>query len=240
VSHQKTYVHSCAFTVSLFIFLIMILQTIYFPMAYSSNSVPSVFSPDSRPYGLTYPQWTAKWWQWFISIPNDNNHPLNDATGASCAVGQAGPVWFLAGSATGHGVRTCTVPHGKAILFPTINNECSTAEDPSLKTESDLRNCAVSNASYFRNFEVTVDGVPLNNMEKYNVQSTLFNVIFPDHPIFTAHAGPSQSVSAGNWVFLSPLSPGTHEIHFKGASVDFTGVATHNFAQDVTYNLLVQ
>jgi hypothetical protein len=173
-------------------------------------------------------------------MPDDKNHPFNDATGVNCARNQAGPVWFLVGS-SGHAVRSCTIPHGKAILFPTINNECSTAEDPTLKTESDLRNCAVSNASYFKNFEVTIDGTPLKGIEKYNVVSQVSNVTFPsDHPMFTAHPGPSQSVSAGNWVLLGPLSPGTHEIHFKGQSIDFTGVATHNFAQDGTYHLLVQ
>jgi hypothetical protein len=35
-------------------------------------------------------------------------------------------------------------------------------------------------------------------------------------------------------------SSGSHEIHFKGQSVDFTGTATHNFAQNLIYHLKVQ
>lgn len=240
MKEHRTYRNSCAVPYSQTILFILMLGIVSVPLAYGSNGAVSVFSPDSSPFGISFSQWTAKWWQWFISMPNDSNHPLNDANGASCAQNQSGPVWFLAGSITGHAERTCNIPHGKAILFPTINNECSTAEDPSLKTESDLRNCAVSNASYFKNFEVTIDGVSLNDLEKYSVQSPLFNVTFPDHPIFTARTGPSQAVSAGNWVFLSPLSSGSHEIHFKGQSVDFTGTATHNFAQDLIYHLKVQ
>ncbi len=77
-------------------------------------------------------------------------------------------------------------------------------------------------------------------MKKYTVQSPLFNVTFPEHPIFTAKVGPSQSISDGNWVFLQPLPKGPHNIHFKGESVDFTGVATHNFAQDVSYTLNIK
>jgi hypothetical protein len=223
-------------------FFILILETLYSPMTYSkSDNNMTAVSPDSPPYaGLTLADWTSKWWQWFISMKDDNNHPFNDPTGANCTRHQEGPVWFLVGS-NGHAVRTCAIPHGKAILLPTINNECSTAEDPTLKNEQDLRSCAISNASYFKNFEFTIDGVPLKGMEKYNVVSPLFNVIFPsDHPMFTARPGPSQSVSAGNWVLLPPLPPGPHEIHFKGQSVDFTGVATHNFAQDGIYHLLVK
>jgi hypothetical protein len=29
----------------------------------------AVFSADSKPYGLTYGEWTAKWWQWVYLIP---------------------------------------------------------------------------------------------------------------------------------------------------------------------------
>jgi hypothetical protein len=173
-------------------------------------------------------------------MPDDGNHSVSDRTGASCANNQTGPVWFLVGSITGNAERICTVPYGNAILFPTINNECSMAEDPSLKSESDLRNCAISNTNFFRNFQVTIDGVSLDDMKKYTVQSPLFNVTFPEHPIFTAKVGPSQSVSDGNWVFLQPLPKGPHNIHFKGESVDFTGVATHNFAQDVSYTLNIK
>ena len=55
---------------------------------------------------------------------------------------QSGPVWFLAGTFGGKAERTCTIPSGKAILFPPINTECSYKENPMLKTESDLRACA--------------------------------------------------------------------------------------------------
>jgi hypothetical protein len=238
--YSKVYFLSAVVIISTFLFSILVLAIFSFPMAKGNTNNLTIYTPDSHPYGLSYGEWTAKWWQWFTSIPNDANHPLNDATGASCARNQAGPVWFLGGYITGYAVKTCNIPAGKAILFPTIAKECSIAEFPSLKTESDLRTCAASAASHFRNFEVTIDGSPVKDMEKYNVLSPLFYVRFPDHPIFAAHAGPSQAMSAGNWVFLGPLSPGTHDIHRKAESVDFTGVATQNFAQDITYHLTVK
>jgi len=199
----------------------------------------SVYPPNAQIYGASYPEWTAKWWQWFISIP-DPGHPIHDPTGANCATSQSGPVWFLAGSDVGNPVRTCTVPMGKAILLPTINNECSTAEYKDLTTESALRDCVKSFASHFKNFEATIDGTPIENITLYNIVSPLFNATFPAKPVFTAAPGPTQAVSAGNWVFIAPLPEGTHEIHIKGASVDFTGDQTTNYAQDVTYHLMVK
>ena len=85
-----------------------------------SNGQIAVLSVDSKPYGLTYGEWTAKWWQWGYSIPKDIN-PAYDDTGKNCAQKQNGPVWFLAGT-YGHAVnRGWDIPAGKAILFPILN-----------------------------------------------------------------------------------------------------------------------
>lgn len=37
------------------------------------------------------------WVQWALALPWSTG-PINDATGASCAMGQQGPVWYLAGT----------------------------------------------------------------------------------------------------------------------------------------------
>ena len=79
-----------------------------------------IHPPCSKPYGLTYGEWSARWWQWIESIPAATN-PNFDTTGADCAQGQAGPVWFLAGDFGGTVVRHCTIPVGVSVLFPVIN-----------------------------------------------------------------------------------------------------------------------
>ena len=65
---------------------------------------------------------------------------------------------------------TCTIPAGKAILSPVATNECSYAENPNLKTEAELRACAVS-GDEVNSIEATVDGVPVNDIAKYRIQS---------------------------------------------------------------------
>jgi hypothetical protein len=108
--------------------------------SHARNIQIAVFSADSKPYGLTYGDWTAKWWQWAYSVPKEVN-PAYDDSGKYCSEGQSGPVWFL--TSYKHPVdRHCTIPAGKAILFTILNSECSYAEFPKLKTEKQLRQCS--------------------------------------------------------------------------------------------------
>jgi hypothetical protein len=83
----------------------------------------NVFSIDSAPYGIPYKEWITRWWQWHISIPKAD-HQWNDATtGEKCAIGQEGSVWFL-NYPPGTRELTCTIPAGKAVLFPILSGEC--------------------------------------------------------------------------------------------------------------------
>src|SRR5262249_4515161 len=77
------------------------------------------FSSEAQPFGRNLAEWGQRWWQWIYRIPASQN-PILDATGASCAVGQDGPVWFLASVIDPGGVasfeRSCTLPADKAVL----------------------------------------------------------------------------------------------------------------------------
>jgi len=197
------------------------------------------FPTNLKPFGKTYGEWTSKWWQWALSIPTEKN-PLKDNTGLNCAVAQNGPVWFLAGTFGGSADRTCNVPPGKAIMFPVYNAECSYAEYPQSKTESELRNCAKDQADKVTSLDASIDGIRIDNLkQKYRVQSQLFDLMFPNNNVYGVSAGPSKAVSDGYWVILQPLSLGKHEVRFSGSAVDFTSTAPMNFATAVKYHLNV-
>jgi hypothetical protein len=183
---------------------------------YNDNSQIAVFSADSKPYGLTYGEWTVKWWQWGYSIPKNIN-PAYDDTGKNCAQKQEGPIWFLAGT-YGHPVnRKCDIPAGKAILLPILNSECSFAEFPKLKTLSELRVCAKTIQDQVTTLNASVDGVPIPNLQKYRISSPPFNFTLPQNNILGMPANvTTQAIADGNWVFLKSLSSGNHKIVFKG------------------------
>jgi hypothetical protein len=208
--------------------------------AYGISSVANiqVYPPNSKPYGLSYGDWTATWWKWAFSIPKAED-PFSAANSGSCAQKQSGPVWFLVGTTGGSADRNCTIPFGKAILTPIINNECSRTEYPNLKTATDLANCASSPMDHVISKVETVDGVQIQNLNDYRIRSSLFNMTTAGNNIFDVTPGPTQAVSDGYWTILSPLSLGTHVIKFSGVSGDFTSTATQNLAVDITYHITI-
>jgi hypothetical protein len=204
----------------------------------ADNFNPNVYSIESKPYGISYGEWTAKWEQWLISMPQQIN-AATDTSGKNCAQNQNGPVWFLAGTTGGSVERTCTVPAGKAILFPTVNSECSYAENPTAKTAADLIICAKQDPNRTTNLQATIDGRSLLQLNKYQVMSPIFNVTFPQNNLFGAPTGPTQGVSDGFWVFLQPLSSGNHEIHFSSFTPS-PSAGGSPFVIDATYHLTVK
>jgi hypothetical protein len=201
------------------------------------SSTPMPYPADTIQYNLTYGEWTARWWQWVSSIPEDRN-PVADQTGENCGEGQSGPVWFLAGTFGGLNERNCEIPAGKSILFPILNAACTKFEYPQLQTESELRSCAISLNEAVIELIVTIDGQPINEQQLNRVQSPLFVLNLPEGNIISGQQGSTEAVSDGFWVFLPPLEPGAHDIHFRGAIVDYT-IAGRSFVSESLYHITI-
>lgn len=214
------------------------------------NKNPGVLPPHAKAFGKTYGEWSAAWWQWALSTP-ENQHPLKDS--ADCGAGQSGKVFFLGGTFTavpgsgpneviGTAVRDCTIPVGQAIFFPILNGECSTLEGNGT-TEAELAACAEFLADHVEDMVVTLDGRPLKNLEGYRAQSPLFEFgPLPNPNIFGLTPGAtSPAVADGYYILLAPLSAGDHTIHFSGKAV-FTAAEDGfdlTFILDINYNLRV-
>jgi hypothetical protein len=200
-----------------------------------------MYSREDKPFGKSWEEWTAIWWQWLLSIPDESN-PANDNTGTYCKERQSGPVWFLTFAHSPSAERTCTIPAGKSILFPVATMECSYAEFPKLNKESELRSYA-KQGNQVSSMEATIDGLKLqkSDLEKYRIESQLFTVKLPENNIyFWTAPGETQAVSDGYWVFLEPLPPGDHELHFSQVTEDDPTTGTLNCKYDVTYHLKVE
>ena len=193
----------------------------------NSSNNSELFTPESIPFGLTYNEWTTRWWQWAYSIPSDV-HPAYDDSGKYCAEGQSGPVWFLIGTYEHPVERQCTIPAGKAILLPILNSECSYAEFPSLNNEEELRQCAKQMQDSVVRLEASIDDVPISGLERYRIQSQLFNLTLGQNNILELPGNTTtQAISDGNWLFLKPLSTGEHKIYFK-AGLEARNITANN------------
>jgi hypothetical protein len=205
--------------------------------------------PNAKAYGMTYGEWSAKWWQWVYSLPIDR-HPLFDT--ADCSEGQTGKVWFLGGTYTlvgengvvkGTAERDCTIPVGTALFFPIMNAECNEIVDGS-DDEDFLRGCANDLADHIQELKLTIDDREAEVLGLYRAESPLFTIgPLPENNVPGAAPGiTAPSVADGFYIMLSPLSRGDHDIHFEGAAV-FTleeDGFDFRFELDIDYHISVE
>jgi hypothetical protein len=228
----------------------------------------SILQPPGPWYGRTYNRWSAAWWQYVFAQPASVN-PLNDSTGANCAVGQSGAVFFLVGTLGGGSAeRNCTVPAGKALFFPLVNQfalhvRCTpqTEQAPGLCDQdnspqlvwNDLLVPAFNYAAA-TTLHATIDEVQVGNLgdpatTPYRAcvgpftpcSPASFSSTFPTDNLFS-----SQGLPAGTYApsvadgFYLLLAPLTPGMH----TINFGGTANNTAGnnpstQDITYHLTV-
>ncbi len=198
---------------------------------------------NSRPAGQSYGRWAATWWKWVLGIPAAAN-PLIDTTGELCAQGQEDRVWFLAGSIVGPGQtnRSCTVPHGKALFFPLVNNFYGAFlnDPPEQRTEAFVRASARCTVPAY--ISASIDGSPIPNPTDFftgrrGSQSPIFTVHLPPGSLFgddILRMKLTPSAEQGYYLFVRPLSPGKHTIRWTASG------CTPENSQDITYHLTVK
>jgi hypothetical protein len=207
-------------------------------MDHSIATESLLYPRESRPFGKTWEEWAALWCNWLLSLPKNVN-PSLDETGQNCSQNQQDPnVWFLAGS-FGNLVpitRFCSIPKHMAILFPVLEKEDSIAEDTDLKTEAELRDRAKEFMDRVKKLQAVVDGIELQGLQKYRVQSSVFDLNFPTNSVYDVQPGFTRAVCDGYWVFLRPLSEGYHQIHFSGdVAMISNDIVTVQFRDDPIY-----
>jgi len=159
------------------------------------------------------------WWRWLISIPKQNN-PAFDTTGTYSRKGQNNQhVWFLAGTFEGCAQRfqrNCTLPYGKAILFPVINYQSTFSDQPSPKKETELERLCKIEIDIISDMYVSLDD-QIIDVQKYRVRSGCFRVNMPIDNCLDVDSGNTTIASDGYWLFLRPPPVGNHVLTSFGS-----------------------
>lgn len=200
-----------------------------------------------KPYGKSYREWAAEWWQWSLQIPASVN-PATDLTGRYCSVGQRGEVWFLAGLFGGGVVeRTCSVPKGVALLFPLVNGVWVSTKgdpaygiypgDPRLRQFAPSLRREVACVRPARRLQLWIDGAAVAGLDRFGENSLFFAAELPPDHVFSAAIGPdpvlvTPNVDSGYYVLFRPLPSGRHTLHWIAQD----GCGNQ---QEVTYHLRV-
>lgn len=215
------------------------------------SASPAVAAPASPvvipPAGSSYDDLAVAWWQYVDKQPAATN-PLTDTTGANCATGQSGAVFFLVGTAgSGSVSRTCTVRAGKRLFFPLLNafdvHVPGDGLDTPAKVLADFQSFNFRADTLF----ATIDGTAVAHLDPATTPYRAcaepvpgctppsFSLTFPADNLFGLAAGTYQpAVQDGYYLLLPPLPPGQHRIEFGGMG-NFAG----RVAVDVVYQLTV-
>jgi hypothetical protein len=213
----------------------------------SDNPNPMLFPKDARPYGRSIERWSELLWSYIYAQPADHN-PFFDTTGADCAVGQEGPVWFLPavpGSSLGTEItRSCTIRQHRAVMLQLSSalNDYP-CPDPTFQPApgQSLYDFLIGGISPLfdgeTGFEVFLDGVAIKDPLSYRFTSDdLF--FFKGDPSMQAFdscvTGRRQpAVSDGFYLMFKPLSPGEHTIVINGHDM-------HGVPVTLTENLTIR
>jgi hypothetical protein len=186
----------------------------------SSRSYISWYTSDSYPYGLSYGEWTVKWWQWVLSTPKSYS-ALIDQSGKNAAINQPSKdVWFLAGKLGSEDknfpFRNCSIPVGRSILFPVINCEANPIEFPELKTKEALIDHVVKDENTIVEKTCILNNISID-VQRVKSDPEIFEVNLNDDNIYNVEGAHTIACADGYWVFLKPLPKGEYALSFRGS-----------------------
>jgi hypothetical protein len=196
-----------------------------------------------------YVKAVQKFWKEICSRPKNTNPAWdNDGSKDSIFNGAINDNFFYL-SFRRHGTsnRMCNVPSGKSLFIPAASVVATGFERPK-DTPEQLAALAVGD----QNLNILsggpylfLDGVPVLNLNHYNVLSTKpFDVEFPEDAIFPGPGitgEPVKAVAAGRYVIAEPPSIGLHHVSF-GSTIqcpENVDCIEEYFHEEVKYELNV-
>ena len=217
------------------------------PPTNAANEIHGVVPPgDPRLNGRTYKQWAAAWWKRGLELPMTNSsgaiHPwktLPSSTSLNLKPRTSGS-WC---APFGKIRRNCLIPSRKSLFFQLFGVESSSVEPAPFHGAMADDQAAI--ARYWADHVVDafceIDGIPLSNLAAYRVQSPQISITTPTPWIQGETGGQGTSSGDGYFIFLSPLAPGEHTLHY-GGTVRLTKAQDPidlSEGIDMTYNITV-
>jgi hypothetical protein len=214
------------------------------------------YSKDEHPFGISYSDWVAKFWNWDFSIPIDSQtNTLAGLKDNGCLMHKDNSMVMLVDTAAG-GIwkQKCTISPTEGILIPIWTGEC----DQALKgfdsySFKQLSECARAYDLGIVKGQVKVENTPVATLDaidyKTNVMNNVtevytkqFNAIVPkESHLVSERYGTFPAAAHGWFVFLKPLQPGNHVIYYQNSveATTLSGAGNMNSGQ-FTYYLNVK
>ena len=184
-------------------------------MAAAAPAVPApspaveALPADAKVAGHGYAELAEAWWRWAYRR-RDGMRPYQDPTGAECAVGQTGDVWFLAGTAgTGAVERRCAVPEHRHVFVPVLA-VLETSAPGKRRDCKALRAAVGAEAARPVTVRVELDGVPLAPVR--SAARDCFDAYADAEEDDPPPGMYAPAATDGLWLLLPPLPAGEHRL----------------------------
>ena len=208
-----------------------------------------IFPPQSHPYGKSYGEWAAAFWQWSLVLPLAGHPFLDSPTDPyfDFGAGQSGKVWFWS-SPDGPLTRIVSMPEETALFLTLRDVETSSLETVNSGFHGDTEAEQRANSKFFADHIVNVfcviDGNPVKNLQAYRFSTPQFVFTAPTPWIFGGPeptdpniGGTGTSVGDGYFLMLTPMTKGHHIIHY-GGTFHFT-LTEDGFDADFPHNVTI-
>jgi len=244
-------------TINLNLYILLSMAAIYsITITFVAGYNVDVYSKDESPFGISYSDWIAKFWNWDFSIKIDPQ--TNTFAGLSengCMLHREESMVMLVDTAAG-GIwhQKCTISHKEGILIPIWTGECNAAEKGCIgySFEQLLKEARGFDLGKVKG-GVKVDNVPIAKLDVVDYTTNImnnvtevytrqFNAILPEGGhIPTEKFGTYPAAAHGWFVFLKPLHPGNHTVYYQNTvePTTLSGAGNINTAQ-FTYTFKVE
>ena len=188
-------------------------------LTYAQDFSSLLYTPSDSPFGIPYGVWITKYWDWWANVPKtltptEQNYP--------CYTHDVGDVIFLVDplKMSGEVTYSCNIPAGKALFFSLVTSEYDTGiEGYEKATDKQLIDAARqddnSNA-----FKVILDGkvIPSDAIRNLRGESPFWNITIFKGNHYDSPLGVFRAFAEGFYIFLKPLSPGSHQLYYETSS----------------------
>jgi hypothetical protein len=167
-----------------------------------------IFGINEKPFGLSYSDWTVKWWNWIIQIPKEIN-PLFDMNGKNAYLNQIDSnVFFLCQtleSSERIPVRNINISKETSVFMPIINWISILHEDG--ENDQELLSTARERMNVVKDLQININETTLttDQLKEFRVQSPIADMFLPKKNIFGHSSCQTRMASDGFWIFMKPI-----------------------------------
>jgi hypothetical protein len=187
------------------------------PVASAVPFPATIAAPGSDPLGVSYEEWTNRYWNWLFSFPAASSDDVFDAD--VCPPSPGKDITFLPTAFFGTVQQmTCEVPAGTPILVFAGGSFCDTSGGT---TVAELPGCLADSDATISSPSIAVDGRLVPDIDSYHVgDGKPFKLTLVKDNLFELPEGTEDAAGTGWLTILSDLAPGTHTIVARDETTD--------------------